>query len=144
MPIRSDAAKPARVPLEALPGAVCTRAKELARLRDALAATMDEEEVPHFLGVSANAAELVIFADSPAWCMRLRYRAPEFEAAAQALLGRVPRLVFRSQPPRFAPAEAPRRRTLSERAVQTLLASARTVGDPTLAAALRRLAGRKP
>lgn len=143
MPPGSSAAKPGRLPLEALPGALCMHARRLAKLRAVLAAALTEEEAPHFVGVSANASELVIFTDSPAWCTRLRYRSPQLEAAVEKLLERPRRLVFRTQPMPFRAAEAPRRPPLSERAVATLNASARTIADQPLAAALRRLAGRR-
>ncbi|MGH8272295.1 MAG: DciA family protein [Gammaproteobacteria bacterium] len=139
----SAGAKPGRMPLEALPSALCARARRLATLRDALAAILTAEEAPHFVGVSAHANELVIFTDSPAWCTRLRYRSPQLEAAVQSLYERTPRLVFRTQPPQFRSTAPPPRQPLSERAAATLNASARTIADAPLAAALRRLAGRR-
>jgi len=111
-------------------------------LREALADVLEDETRQHLVGVSGTSQRLVIFADTPAWATRLRYQAPDLEAAALGYLGMRPALAFRVMPedvplPR---SELPRSPWLSERVVATLEASARTVNDEELAEALRRLA----
>lgn len=95
----------------------------------------------HFTGVSATIRKLVIFADSSAWCSRLRYHAPRFEETAQALTGIRPQVIFKVQLPVFRERDKPRR-PLSDQAVRSLESAARSVDDEALATALRRLAGR--
>ncbi|MGH8273190.1 MAG: DciA family protein [Gammaproteobacteria bacterium] len=139
-----------RLPLEQLPAGLVARAHRLARLRDRLVAALDEEEASHVAGVSADKGKLVIFADSSAWCTRLRYRTGKLEAAAAALLGRRQQISFRVQLPQFRRRESPRRE-LSTRVRATLAAAARSIeaggtegiedeGNRALATALRRLA----
>jgi hypothetical protein len=120
---------------------VYRHAHTLAKLRNILAAALDAENRTHFMGVSGNAQRLIIFADSPAWATRLRYQAPALEDTATPYLGSRPTLIFRVLPNAlpFTP-DVPRSPWLPERVVATLEASARTVGDEELAAALRRLA----
>lgn len=92
------------------------------------------------MGVSVDANRLVIFADSSAWCTRLRYRTARFEAVAEQQMRRaVPRIQFKVQPPVYRPREAPCR-PLSENAVKALESAARSISDEPLAAALHRLA----
>lgn len=120
---------------------VYRHARVLAKLGDVLAGALDPQARRHFSGVSGDARRLVVFADSPAWATRLRYQAPDLEAAAVRHLGHRPRLEFRvltDAPQPFA--ETPRSPWLSQRVVETLEASARTVDDEELAEALRRLA----
>jgi len=126
--------------LEGLASGLKARTRELARLRDALAATLDSEGRTHFTGVSANVRKLVIFADSSAWCTRFRYRAPQFEAVAQDLTGIRPQMEFKVQLPMFRQAPAARQ-ALSAEAVRCLESAARSIDDEALARALRRLAG---
>lgn len=138
------------LPLERLPAGLVARARRLAWLRKRLAAVLDTEEASHLAGISAEGGKLVIFADSPAWCTRLRYRAGELEAAAAPLLGRRLQIGFRVQPPQFRRRETPRR-GLSPQACATIGAAARSIeaggtdgrdneDNRALAAALRRLA----
>ena len=120
---------------------VYRHAHTLAKLRNTLAAALDAENRTHFMGVSGNAQRLTIFADAPAWATRLRYQAPTLEDAATLHLGSRPTLIFRvltDMPP--STPDTFRSPWLPERVVATLEASARTVGDEELAAALRRLA----
>lgn len=122
--------------------AVYRHAHTLAKLRSTLAEALDTDTRKHFMGVSGNPERLAIFADSPAGAMRLRYQAPALEQAAASHLGSRPALAFRvlTNPPSSLRATPPRSPWLPERVVNTLEASARTVGDEALAAALRRLA----
>lgn len=121
--------------------AVYRHARDLAKLREAIAPALDAEARTHFSGVSGDSRRLVIFADSPAWATRLRYQAPAIEEAALRHLGARPRLAFRVIPDSPMPGDAAVRSPwLSERVVSALEASARTVGDEELAEALRRLA----
>lgn len=129
----------ARCSLEGLPGNVRARARQLARLRDALAAALSKEEAAHLVGVHTGANRLVIFTDTSAWCTRLRYRIAQFEAVAENQMGALPHIQFKVQPPIYQQREAPYR-PLSESAVQALESAARTIDDEPLAAALRRLA----
>lgn len=130
----------ARAPEAALE-AVYRRARRLATLRKTLAAALDPGEAAHLAGVSGEGARLVIFADSAAWATRLRYRAPQFERALREQLGLCPQLIFRVLPEseRVAP---PSRAGLPARARAALESAARTIRDPDLAGALRRLAHR--
>jgi len=121
--------------------AVYRHAHRLAKLRAALAEALEVEIRQHLVGVSGTSQRLVIFADTSGWATRLRYQAPDLEAAALDHLGTRPTLVFRVMPD--APplhSATPRSPWLSERVVATLEASARTVEDEELAEALRRLA----
>lgn len=121
--------------------AVYRHAHTLAKLRDTLTSALGEDARRHFVGVSGNSQRLVIFADSPAWATRLRYQAPDIEDAAMRHLGSRPSLVFRVlASSQSSTRETPRSPWLPEQVVATLEASARTVGDEALAAALRRLA----
>ncbi len=131
--------------LKGLPGDLTAQARRLAWLRDRLVAALGGQEGAHVVGVSLHGNRLTVFADSPAWCMRLRYRAPELEATVQSLLGQRPQIRFRVQPPAFTREPAPRR-ALPESAVAALDAAARSIEkggaeNGPLAAALRRLAG---
>lgn len=121
-------------------GAVYRQARALAKLRDTLADVLPPDERKHLVGVCGNERRLVVFADSPAWATRLRYRSPELEAAAAKLRGTRPSLVFRVTVEYGVETPPPRSPWLSERVVDTLESSARTVEDEELAAALRRLA----
>ena len=121
-------------------GAVYRQARELAKLRQALASVLPEDEGRHLVGVSDNGRRLAVFADSPAWATRLRYRAPELEAAAERWRGIRPRLAFKVARHSEAAGHQERSPWLSEHVVNTLEASARTVEDEGLAQALRRLA----
>ena len=121
-------------------GAVYRQAQEFDKLRQALASALPADESKHLVGVAGNDRRLVVFADSPAWATRLRYRAPDLEAAAIRYRGTRPHLVFKVGE-RHGVAEQPHRSPwLPERVVNTLESSARTVKDEGLAAALRRLA----
>lgn len=121
-------------------GAVYRQAQEFDKFRQVLASALPTEESKHLVGVAGNNRRLVIFADSPAWATRLRYRAPDLEAAAMQHCGTRPRLVFRVGV-RHGVVEQPHRSPwLPERVVNTLESSARTIKDEGLAAALRRLA----
>ncbi|MGH8126808.1 MAG: DciA family protein [Gammaproteobacteria bacterium] len=121
--------------------AVYRHAHTLAKLRNTLTEALEPEMRAHFMGVSGNSERLVIFADSATWATRLRYQAPDLEEAATRHLGSRPALVFRVLTDLSPSAPATLRSPwLPERVVATLEASARTVGDDELAAALRRLA----
>lgn len=121
-------------------GAVYRQAQEFDKLRQALASALPADESKHLIGVAGSDKKLVVFADSPAWATRLRYRAPDLEAAAIQCRGTRPHLVFRVGA-RHGVAEQPHRSPwLPEHVVNTLESSARTVKDEGLAAALRRLA----
>ena len=121
-------------------GAVYSQAQEFDKLRQALASALPADESKHLVGVAGNDRRLVVFADSPAWATRLRYRSPDLEDAAMRHRGTRPHLVFRVGT-RHGVAEQPHRSPwLPERVVNTLESSARTVKDEGLAAALRRLA----
>ncbi len=121
--------------------AVYRHARDLAKLREAIAPALDEDARTHFCGVSGHSRRLVIFADSPAWATRLRYQAPAIEDAALRHFGARPSLAFRVMPDSPMPDQVIGRSPwLSEGVISTLEASARTVGDEELAEALRRLA----
>lgn len=133
----------APLPLEAPLGAVCRHARRLASLRAALAATLGMPDGSHLAGVSLSSERLTVYADSPAWCTRLRFRAPAIEDTAERHIGRRLRLVFRTQPGTFrnpVPSQTP----VSPRAASVLRSAARSINDPALAAALRRLADAQP
>ena len=121
-------------------GAVYRQARELAKLRQALVSGLPEDEARHLVGVSDDGRRLAVFADSPAWATRLRYRAPELEAAAVRWRGTRPRLAFKVAQHSGAAERRSHSPWLSEHVVNTLEASARTVEDEGLAEALRRLA----
>lgn len=123
-------------------GAVYRRSRQLAKLRDALASTLEPEMTAHLVGVSWDGARLVVFTDSGAWATRLRYKTPQLEKAAQAHTGRDVRLSFRILPGSGAPRVAPRR-PLSPAVCSVLESAARTIRDSELAGALRRLARQK-
>lgn len=123
--------------------AVYRRARRLAMLHTRLAAVLPAETRAHFLGISEQPRYCILFADSAAWATRLRYQAPALEKAAFDALGVRPVLRFRVLAPNaVSPLPASRMRSpwLPESVVETLEASARTVDDEELAAALRRLA----
>lgn len=122
--------------------AVYRHAHRLAKLREALAAALEDEARRHLMGVSGNSQRLVVFADTSGWATRLRYQTPVLEAAALDYLGTRPALVFRVMPEDVPTlrSDTPRSPWFSERVVATLEASARTVKDEDLAEALRRLA----
>ncbi|MGH7688564.1 MAG: hypothetical protein ACREN3_03090 [Gemmatimonadaceae bacterium] len=133
-----------RLTLDEPLGAVYRWARELALLRDAVAAVLPATESVHLVGVSTAApGRLILFSDSAAWCTRLRYHAPMLEAAALPFLGLRPRLEFRTLPAVFQSAPS-QRLPLSARATATLRSAARTIKDPALAAALKRLAETQP
>jgi hypothetical protein len=137
---RSNNRRLTALPLTGLPDAIVWKSRRLARLRDVVLAALDAQEARHIVGINADKNKLVIFADSSAWCTRLRYRAPEIEAAAERLLRTCPQVTFRVQPRPFHEIE-PAGRALSSHARATIAAGSRTISDPELAAALRRLAG---
>lgn len=121
-------------------GAVYRQAQEFDKFRQVLASALPSDESKHLVGVAGNRDRLVIFADSPAWATRLRYRAPDLEAAAVQFRGTRPSLVFKVGTRHGVAEQPPLSPWLPERVVNTLESSARTVKDEGLAAALRRLA----
>jgi hypothetical protein len=109
-------------------------------MRDALCAILSPEERAHFTGVNANIGKVIVFADSPAWCTRFRYRAPQFMVALEGLTELRPRMEFKVQLPVFRQTPVARA-VLSGEAVKCLESAARSINDEALARALRRLAG---
>ena len=128
-----------RLHLDVALGTVRQQARELAILRDDFRAALPPVEAAHLVGVSTGCECVTVFADSATWCTRLRYCAPMLEAVAKTSSGQRPRLEFRVMPPAFRSPPS-RRSPLSPDAVATLRSAARTVQDPALADALRRLA----
>ncbi|HEX5313389.1 MAG TPA: DciA family protein [Gammaproteobacteria bacterium] len=135
--------RPRRLSLEASLGAIYHWSRELATLRERLAAALPAPEAEHLAGVSLQADRLLVFADSTAWCTRLRYRASILETAVEPLLGLRPQLEFRTLPP-VLPAARRQRCELSPVAAESLRAAARGVSEPALARALERLADSQP
>ena len=117
-------------------------ARQLQALTRLLNQCLSGELADHVLVANLHNETLVLQADSAAWATKLRYLAPQLLRCLQQHepLASVQRLEFRvapqSQP--ATPAASPAQ--LSSAGADTILASAQTVSDPNLRAALKRLA----
>ena len=97
-----------------------------------LKAFLPSQIQPHFVAAHLSDRELVLYADSPAWMMRLRFHAPpNFPHPLRTKLRVVASISATPQPRR--------QRQVSPAATRTLLESASGTSDEALRAALKRL-----
>jgi hypothetical protein len=121
-------------------GAIASHARRLAELDALVRLCLGDELAAHCRLADLRSGRLVLAADTSAWATRLRYHTPEIreKLAAAGLTVAECRIVVAPPPDRAA--EPGPRPGMSARGADTLNATAETIRDPALAAALRRLA----
>lgn len=117
-------------------------ARQLQANADLLALVHDH--LPDNLRAHCHAAhlqdqQLVLFTDSPAWVMRLRFCSAQVLGAVRATRSNVRGMRVRVQLPERAARRPKRRASLSEQARRHLAETAATIENAALKAALERL-----
>ncbi len=122
-------------------GQLMARADQLARLSQIFRAYLPPHLRDHAVLVRLDAEGWEVQTDSPSWATRLRYALPTIRQALGQQVGMtLPKPRIRVVPA-AEPAQPQRPRlTLTRRNAEVLEAAARTLTDPRLGAALRRLA----
>lgn len=108
----------------------------LQAVRRALAPPSDA----HCLHAGLHQGALTLTCDSPTWAARLRFTAPQVQAALAGAYGTITSVRIRVQPQSEAHPRADDRPRLSPEAADHLKRAAEDSEDPRIAAALRRLA----
>jgi hypothetical protein len=122
-------------------GAITSHARRLAELDALIRLCLGDELAAHCRLADLRSGRLVLAADTPAWATRLRYHTPEIrqKLAAAGLTVAECRVVVAPPPPARDPGPM-QRPDMSADSAGTLHATADSIRDPALAAALRRLA----
>lgn len=96
----------------------------------------------HITGVQLQPQRLVLHADSPAWASRLRYQVPALTESFRALVPDLKEVKVRIQPPQAQPSTPTKahKARLSPQAARYLLETADGLQEPSLSAALQKLA----
>ena len=131
---------------EHLTRALSLRIDEDSRLRHAWHARVPEPLASHARPVRYAAGHLFVHVDTAAWASRLRHQQPALTAALKEvplfrdLIDLRFRVVPVTAPPPRSETAAPRPSRLSEKAARTVAQAASTIANPSLRAALERLA----
>ena len=104
-----------------------------------LKAFLPSQIQPHFVAAHLSDRELVLYADSPAWMMRLRFHAPQLVKHVPPNFPHPLRTKLRVVASISATPQPRRQRQVSPAATRTLLESASGTSDEALRAALKRL-----
>ncbi len=122
-------------------GAIASHARRLAELDALVRLCLGDELAAHCRLADLRSGRLVLAADTPAWATRLRYHTPELrqKLAAAGMTVAECRIVV-APPPPTRPADPSQRPNMSAGSASALNATAESIRDPALAAALRRLA----
>lgn len=94
----------------------------------------------HCLHAGLRQGALTLTCDSPTWAARLRFAAPQVQAALRGVYGTITSCRVRVQPQSLVHPRGGDRPRLSPEAVSHLRQAAEDSEDPQIAAALRRLA----
>jgi hypothetical protein len=115
------------------------RVDENARLLGEVQAELPPGLRPHCHAAHIESQQLVLFTDSPAWVMRLRFCSAQLLASLRTARPNLKGVRVRVQLPQRAPRPAQPRASLSPQARQQLLETAATLEEGPLRTALERL-----
>lgn len=127
-------------PLKALFG----EAQRLARLQALLESQLQPAARPHCRVASWREGCLLLIITDGHWATRLRYQQPRLLRQLRGLeeFANLSRILFKVQPPATQQRDPGHALQLSQTAASHLCETADTISDPTLRAALLRLASR--